>query len=107
LITGNPPPKKKSKKNEGHFARVVFCQLKSFFELKYVEAMKPLDKNKSNLASLKKTLKLRDILLMLQFFFHQQYDIEIKLGVFGGLCPYVTCFRSHHLEDKDVGKWQE
>lgn len=59
------PPQKKSNKNEGHFARIAFCQLNSFLNW---SMLKSPDKIKSNLASLQKTFKLRDILLMLQVF---------------------------------------
>lgn len=65
--------------------------------------LKSPEKNQLIFCQPEKPFKQRDILLMLQGFFHQQYDIEIKPVVFGRLASLRL--KCHHLEDKDVGKW--
>ena len=93
LITGNPPPQKKSKKNKGHFARIVFCQQKSLLNW---SMLKPPDKIKSSLGSPKKKQQTR-------FFSINSTTLKLTLVFSEVFCPYVTCFRSHPWRARMLG----
>lgn len=96
LITGNPPPPKKNKKNEGHFARIVFCQqkyAKIIIELKYVEATW---QNQIIFGQPEKKQQTR-------FFSINSTTLKLTLVFSEVFCPYVTCFRSHPWRARMLG----